>query len=64
MVMSLPNHEDQYLLQRTPPEIEVVQERPFLDRSADGGKLPHYPEVIIEETGPSTDGERRATAVF
>ena len=66
MVMSQPNHEDQFLLQRSPPEIEVVQGRPYLDRSADGGKLPNYPEVVIEETGPSTenDGERRATAVF
>lgn len=66
MVMSQPNHEDQFLLQRSPPDIEVVHERPYLDRSADGAKLPNYPEVVIEETGPSTehDGERRGTAVF
>ena len=66
MVMSQPNHEDQFLLQRSPPDIEVVHERPYLERSANSNKQHHYPEVVIEETGPSTehDGERRTTAVF
>ena len=59
-VMSQPNNEEKFLIRHTPPEVEVVQGRHQLV----GSPYKPYPDVIIEETGPSTDNEGRGTAVF